>query len=361
MAASFARALIGLSVALAVVACGERSPKAPASASPPAAPAPAPTAVPAVRGELREEPIAGDSDAVCKAVEGADFPAGDLPSSEDKAKLKSGDAVRFYYGIGTPADDVRARHAAFLERDQGDELVLGGSAILMMLYANGRGVQRNLSLAIKLACAVGEAPAEIEGRVAHLNSMKSSPGKQPFDFCDDVTSGFMMGHCRALEEERQKAVRQRALDGLVGGWPAADRKAFDALMHAFDAFVQARTGNEVDLSGTDRAAALIDAEAGMKQAFLERLKDAERGTLPALGPADHAAADAELNRVYAQALRSDLSGSTVTAAGIKATEKAWIRYRDAWVAFGAQRYPRLPAEAWKALLTRERIEQLRAF
>jgi uncharacterized protein YecT (DUF1311 family) len=367
IAAALARALI--CSALALPSCSERSDKVPASATPPVPPSQsdpgqavvAPPPAPAAPRETTDEPNAGDWVAVCDAVEGAEFPTSDLPSPQDKAQVKSGDSVRFYYGIGTPVDDVRARHAAFLERERGDELVLGGSAVLTMLYANGRGVERNLNLAIKLACTVGHAPAEIEGRVSRLDSMKSSRDKGTFDFCDDITSGFMMGHCKGLGERRRGNTRQQALEAVVAGWPAAHRKALDVLMRAFEEFVQARSANEVDLSGTDRAAALIEAEASLRQALVERLKEAEQGTLPGHGPADYAEADTELNRAYARALSSDLSDSTVTPAGIRATEKVWIRYRDAWVTFGAQRYPSVAAEVWKTLLTRERIQQLSEF
>jgi hypothetical protein len=53
---------------------------------------------------------------------------------------------------------------------------------------------------------------------------------------------------------------------------------------AFDKFVEELTANEVDLTGTDREASAVEAEATMKQALLERLKAAEQGRLPAHGP-----------------------------------------------------------------------------
>jgi uncharacterized protein YecT (DUF1311 family) len=343
---------------LGSLACDRHATKAPAQSAEPAPPAVAPPPAPA---QAPNDPVAGGWVAICDAADRAQFPPGDLPSAAAKAELKPGDGRRFYYGIGTHVDYVRARHAAFIEREQGDTLVIGGSAILMMVYANGQGVKRDLDLAIKLACAVGHAPAEIEGRVMRLQGMKTAGGTTPFDFCDDITSGFMMGHCRALQEEREGKGRDHELEALLANWSAADREAFDALKTAFDRFVEVRTNNEIDLSGTDRAAAIVEAEASMKQTMLEALKRAEQGKLPARDAQDYSKADADLNSAYKQALASDFADSTVTAAGIKATEKAWIRYRDAWVALGARRYPSVPADAWKTWLTRERIAQLRAF
>ena len=50
---------------------------------------------------------------------------------------------------------------------------------------------------------------------------------------------------------------------------------------------------------------------------------------------------------------------TIRPEGIRDTERVWIRYRDAWVAFGAKRYPSVPADAWRTWATTERERQLR--
>jgi uncharacterized protein YecT (DUF1311 family) len=52
---------------------------------------------------------------------------------------------------------------------------------------------------------------------------------------------------------------------------------------------------------------------------------------------------------------------TVTPEGIKAAQELWIAYRDAWVAFGKQRYPSVNAEGWKTFLTQQRIGMLNFF
>jgi uncharacterized protein YecT (DUF1311 family) len=51
----------------------------------------------------------------------------------------------------------------------------------------------------------------------------------------------------------------------------------------------------------------------------------------------------------------------VTREGIRATQRAWIPYRDAWARFGKKARPEVPAEAWKAWATRERAEMLERF
>jgi uncharacterized protein YecT (DUF1311 family) len=49
----------------------------------------------------------------------------------------------------------------------------------------------------------------------------------------------------------------------------------------------------------------------------------------------------------------------VRANGIQATERAWLVYRDAWIAFAQQRYPFTDANAWINSLTNSRTERLK--
>jgi hypothetical protein len=59
-------------------------------------------------------------------------------------------------------------------------------------------------VAQRFACKVsGAAEAEIDGRLAHLEKLRTSPGK--IDICDDITSGLMGGYCA----EVQARFRQR--------------------------------------------------------------------------------------------------------------------------------------------------------
>jgi uncharacterized protein YecT (DUF1311 family) len=97
----------------------------------------------------------------------------------------------------------------------------------------------------------------------------------------------------------------------------------------------------------------------LKDAFLASLRAFETSALPAFTAADFRRADAELNAVYAKALKAGTTG-TVTASGIRATERVWLGYREAWVRFGAIKYPSTAANSWRAWLTRERVTMLRA-
>jgi hypothetical protein len=61
---------------------------------------------------------------------------------------------------------VRARQCACPERtSRADTGGFSGNTMLMIIYANGVGAERNLDLATTLACRLDGAPAEEDGRL----------------------------------------------------------------------------------------------------------------------------------------------------------------------------------------------------
>ncbi|MBV2208460.1 MAG: hypothetical protein KUL77_02720 [Thermomonas sp.] len=54
-----------------------------------------------------------------------------------------------------------------------------------------------------------------------------------------------------------------------------------------------------------------------------------------------------------------LSNTTVTRAGIRETQRAWLKYRDAWLTFADARY--WDKQAIVTWLTRQRTDQLVGF
>ncbi len=296
--------------------------------------------------------------AACARVGKPAYPAADGPSEgESRALGTECDSEALYYGIGRPADPVAARKCAFIELRK-DELVLGGSTMLMMLYANGRGVVQDLELAVAIACGTDAAPAERVGRVKHLLNMKAGKDAGVFDICDDITSGLMMGYCAGLHERIDAVARNRRLDTVVAKLPIVARPAFAKLKAAADAYFEARESNEVDLSGTARAALVIEEGARLREAFVSSVE-----ALVASPPrwrfaeADYRVADRALNEAYRRAIRAEALG-TVTPDGIRRTQRAWLSYRDAWAVFGRALHPDVPAVGWKTWITRERTGML---
>jgi hypothetical protein len=240
-----------------------------------------------------------------------------------------------------------------------------------MIYANGRGVQRNYDQAIRMSCTASWAPAELDGRVAHLLALKANPactgsgtgpaGVCTFDFCDDITSGAMGGLCTSVASRRASVGRKARLTALQSGWSPAQRTAYAGLERALETYAAAHGRNETDLSGTLRAAFIIEAEDAVKTGFEADLKAFEGGRLPTEPAADIARADAALNATYKAAMAgtyADMSG--IRPQGIREAERAWLIYRDAFVRLAAVRWPALSADALKTKLTRDRTALLKA-
>lgn len=303
-----------------------------------------------------------------------------IPQEDSGTTPTDCDTQSLYYGVdghGRGRDFIAARHCAYQSPSDGDSLLqegsmFGGSGVLMMLYANGEGVARNIPLAKRFACEYGGAPAEIEGRLHHLDEIAGGSDKEAIDICDDITSGMMMGFCAGRDAEFAKAIRSERWTTLQVGWTPVQRAAWNALRKTADAYFDAVSGNEVDMSGTGRGMFATEAQEALDIALLEDVERFEKGSRPEEKAAHFAAADKTLNAVYRKTLaeldaseKTDKAQNTwiygeVTSDGVRDTQRLWLPYRDAWVAFAATRYPDTPADAWRAWLTRVRTKALDA-
>ena len=264
-----------------------------------------------------------------------------------------------------PVDAEAARRCAIGERaaDPTNEDRFAGAAMLMTIYANGKGAPRDLTQALALACTLDGAPAETDGRVTHLAALrKDGPGPIDFSFCDDVTSGLNQGFCAAHDSTVAGVARDAAFAKLAAGLNGTDSAAFAAAHKAAEALAKARGENEVDLSGTGRAAFAIEAEDAVRDDALDLLQRLADGKLPPASPAQAAAEDKALNAAYQAVMTlDDPQWGTPTKDGIKATQRAWLVYRDAVVAYATARAGQPAAAAALAWLTRRRTNELKGF
>jgi hypothetical protein len=318
-------------------------------------------------GDARDEwASSGDfetSKALCRKLRHREPPVSDRPDAAAAASLKGCDSEALYYGIGMPSDPVRARQCAFLEAERDDGEVFSGRTMLMTIYANGRGAKRDLDVAAHLACGIEGAPMESHGRVTHLAELEAKGWKgQDFHFCDDITSGLAMGYCESHEASLAGARREAALAAMTGGWSAAEKQAFARLRTAHAAYVEAHGSGEVDLSGTARAAMAIAAEEALRDELVEVLERLRSGRALPTPAARLPAEDAALNAAYRKRLREtggeDSGVGAVTAEGIRSAERAWLRYRDSFLAFAAVKFPSVPRAELAAWLTRQRTARL---
>lgn len=298
----------------------------------------------------------------CLAVQKAQPPTRDIPPASALHGLRQCGAQDRYYDTrqragATPSEWEQVRHCAYAESD---------ATVLMMLYANGYGVSRNHDLALKYACSLPAAPAEMDGRVAHLNERALHHEARPFDQCDDITSGFMGGQCAQIQDRLDSKARTGKLSAILKTWQPGQQIAAAQLQQALEQFAARRADQETDMSGTLRAALAIEAHGVELDLFAHDVQDAEKGKLPRYSEQQFQQLDKKLNLVYQRIMQqpaqkdgsAGLGYGTVTKEGVRITQRAWLAYRDAWVALGAARYPTVAPHAWKALLTQRRIEQL---
>lgn len=283
------------------------------------------------------------------------------------------DSIRSYSGIGRKVDFQAARQCAWRERlaQQAQieprftpESLYGGSAILTVLYANGDGVEQNKPLALRFAC---ESELSDEGRDAIL-ALPDAPHvtEKKFVYCDHAMTTFEMNFCATYQDEITAQKRQDELDALSSRWPQADKNAFAALKKASEDYVRAHGSGEVYMGGTIRGIRANGVEEHQRDEFLAAVRKFEGNNLPTGSDADFKKADADLNATYKQALalagkqNFDEDDGDIRPEGIQKAERAWIAYRDAWVAFARRHYPKTSSSSWRNLLTRNRYWSLRA-
>ncbi|WP_198116713.1 lysozyme inhibitor LprI family protein [Massilia rhizosphaerae] len=293
----------------------------------------------------------------CMRVEHAVAPAAPAP-----APGATCDASRLYYekrsqAVTSPAEWQTVRACA---------LARGDNAVLMMLYANGFGVPRDLDIAIHYACSLDfAAKAEMEARIAHLAG--GLPAGAVFDQCDDITSGMMGSVCAGIRQSQAGRVRAARLDRVARAIPASARPAFKTLRAAADAYAGAATA-EVDMQGTAAPALAIEHEGKLDEQFMRAVLDVLDGKVAATTPTEAKRLDGELNAVYqdlmnAPAKQKDesarIGASTVERGDVRKAERLWLAYRDAFLAFRGTLPSGPNPDAIEALLLRQRIAALK--
>lgn len=280
------------------------------------------------------------------------------PEDEIAAPQENCNAYHAYYGIGQTTDFVQARACAFQERKTGshNDTPFRASAILSMIYANGDEVARNIDLALKFACEIKDgAIAEQELRVAHLLTLVQEPAEARFDLCDDITSGYMSGYCEARRADLAKQEQDHKTDALLAGATPAQQSAFDTLQRVSETYFDLNIDSTLGTSGTMRAALEIAGVEEQRTLFIDTVTRLEARETPDGMDGDFAQADQALNDIYRKLLGLVDPDNGITMEGLQGAEQAWILYRDRWLDFARLRYPDLPNDQVKTLITRQRI------
>lgn len=300
-----------------------------------------------------------DSRAICAGLRKVDLPAADRGDRRAQGGMPGCSSEALYYGIGIPADPKAAFACAQLEDA---ETMFGGDMMLTTLYANGKGTERNLDKAIALACRSKGAAAEMHGRILDLQALRKTASPQTeFHWCDNATSGYLMGYCSDQGSRMAKAKRQAEFPILAGRFsmPGAQDR-LKALIAARDVFAKTLV-EEVSHSGTMSAADEIWAVNGLEQDFHDDLKALGDKSRVWQDAATDKGADAELNAVYKNVMAYDFCSAMECdkAKQIRQAQRAWLKYRDAWAAFAESVGGSSMAQAAVNLQTRHRIGGLK--
>lgn len=296
----------------------------------------------------------------CAAVDQVEPPAADRPTAAEEKALTSCASIDAYYGLGEPADPVKARKCAFAEMDRGTKNALSGKAILSMIYASGKGVERNYDFAIKMACTIGDTPGDGAGRVYQLLRLKKEnpAGEIRYSVCDHSSGRDLYEQCAILQARFDKVERDEKLEKFTAAWSARDKKAFHVFWSEEEKFARIQATNAVDLEGTFE----IQEEVFIINNMVEALEKFEQGELPKHSAEEtHSAQAAEAAEFAKTQTGSVAKWDTITRDGVKTSEEAWRHYRSAWLAFAKLKYPAVTADSWATWLDQERTRMLEKF
>jgi len=234
--------------------------------------------------------------------------------------------------------------------------------VLVMVYANGDGVRRNLPLARQFLCEYGPGIESDTGSEQLIKFDALLRDGKHFDMCgDDIAFGRGVAFdCLGMEQGRREDEVRRLENAILASASAAARASFLQLRSDWRDFHSAYSSMDGAIcdGGTGCGPITEQDDLQFTASWLAALKKIRAGTPPALDakPADQEKLDKNLNEHYRASLdefKDCISPTNCVAPTIRAADRAWLAYREAWVRFGAVRWPALPADQWRAWQTAE--------
>jgi hypothetical protein len=308
------------------------------------------------------------SDPLCAAAEQVPIPVADLPPTP--ADLAKCDPLELKSRPGHSVDLRAARYCAYTARDakstgQADMVMvmenIRGNASLAMIYAGGKGVAPNIPLAERFACDI-QGDWDDGTEVAKTLESKSNEGKTrvDFDVCETPTGRQLNYLCLVRNQSRVSDGVALAEKRFNTG-SAPQRTAFQRLLAARKAYLEAHVAEE-PTGNTGLVQSAMEDEIEIDAAWNQTLDQLADGELPHYTAMDFRKADADLNASYRKALdkTADCEGEfCLKKEQLRQIERAWIAYRDAWVAYAALRWPSISADSWRTWLTLKQADDLK--
>jgi uncharacterized protein YecT (DUF1311 family) len=139
------------------------------------------------------------------------------------------------------------------------------------------------------------------------------------------------------------------------------RAAFHQILDARKGFLNARSAEEPN-GTTGMAQAAMQDDIDIDDAWAKLLNKLAADDLPHYSSADFRKIDADLNAAY-KAARANADACKdqycLHTSELVQIERAWIGYRDAWVAYAALRWPHTSADSWRTWLSLEQADDLK--
>lgn len=166
--------------------------------------------------------------------------------------------------------------------------------------------------------------------------------------------------CNLIQTAFIRQKRDAELRSVRAKLPIEQRTAFDKLLNALLAYLTAHDQNETAVMGHWRFNGWEGISGESEDTFLLSSATFEKGALPHATSAEYSEADKALNQTYVEVMavaeRNQAGGrierqigDPPTRASIRATERLWLAYRDAFAEFGTLRYPKTTRDAWLSL------------
>lgn len=291
-------------------------------------------------------------DEICKSVSDITIPLQDYPGETTKASLKNCDSDSLYYGLEDELDYFKAKQCA---------LINNHNDILTMIYANGKGVQINIDMALHFACLLDASPFEMSRRIYQLDKLRKSKNvKGDFDICDHATSREMTASCEDLVLRAEMKKQKNIIEFIKNRLTPKELIAFQKLQDVSKLYFTARIDNEVERLAMGGLAFGIMEDRSLNERMMKDLKKTLKCKIFVYAHEQYKKSDNQLNFFYKKIQRTQSREySSINPEGIKLTQRAWIKYRDSLSSFAYLKCPNISVENWNTLITNERVKELK--
>jgi uncharacterized protein YecT (DUF1311 family) len=337
----------------------------------------------------------GPAAKICASVGNIPVPGATPESPADANWLRNCAADDLYYGASPHQDvdyaaarrcalyDWNVRHGAATassdpapaNSDDSGSVYDFSTQTLIMIYANGDGVLRNLDLAIHLACkdvfplrtsengdSASGHDIELAQIILKLAGMKSAASPPRFDYCNggaELSDWPEKLVCKSVDTRIARRKREARLAELVAPWTGEQKDAFNKAREAFSQFEEAEERTE-NTCPVPAEMCTMDIDDRLETEFAADIDRFEQGKLPAFTRNQHDEASDALYALYQRKLTQTVHSNGNLMLRIRDAERAWVVYRDAFVEFAKLRWPSVSGDIWVTFLTAERLKQLRS-